>query len=158
MIKKADVIWFNGELVPWDECNVHVLTHTLHYGLGVFEGIRAYKRADGRSAIFRLREHLQRFVSGARMITLPMEYDVDQLVEACVEVCVKNGLDECYLRPLAFVGTGAMGVAAMNNPTQVAVAAWPWGAYLGEEGLTKGVRIKTSTFARPGAAAAAAGP
>jgi branched-chain amino acid aminotransferase len=149
MIKKADVIWFNGEFVPWDECNVHVLTHTLHYGLGVFEGIRAYQRADGRSAIFRLREHLQRFVVGARMMTLPMSYEVDQLVEACVEVCVRNGLAECYLRPLAFVGAGAMGVAAMKNPTQVAIAAWPWGAYLGEDGLSKGVRLKTSTFARP---------
>ncbi len=149
MVQKAESIWFDGELVPWDECNVHVLTHTLHYGLGVFEGIRAYQRADGRSAIFRLREHIERFVKGARMITLPMEFDVDQLVAACVDTVRANKLRACYLRPIAFVGDGAMGVAAMTNPTHVAIATWPWGAYLGDDGLTKGVRLKTSTFNRP---------
>ena len=149
MVQKAETIWFDGELVPWDAAQVHVLTHTLHYGLGVFEGIRAYRRADGRSAVFRLRDHLQRFVKGARMATLPMDFEVDQLLDACVQLCVSNELDSCYLRPLAFVGDGAMGVAAMNNPTRVTIAAWPWGAYLGEEGLTKGVRLKTSSFVRP---------
>ncbi len=149
MIKKADKIWFNGELVPWDECNVHILTHTLHYGLGVFEGIRSYLRADGRSAIFRLDEHIERLVTGARMMTIPLQYTKQQLIDATIEVCKANHLRECYIRPIAFVGAGAMGVAAMKNPTEVAVAAWPWGAYLGDDGLTKGVRIKTSTFARP---------
>ncbi len=149
MVTKADTIWLDGELVPWDHANVHVLTHTLHYGLGVFEGIRAYRRADGKSAIFRLREHIDRFVSGARMITLPLDYSVDDLMEACLKVVRANRLAECYLRPIAFVGEGQMGVAAMNNPTRVAIAAWPWGAYLGEDGLRRGVRLKTSSFSRP---------
>ena len=149
MVEKQKTIWFNGELIPWDEAQVHVLTHTLHYGLGVFEGIRVYEREDGQSAVFRLREHIERFVGGAKMITLPMEYDVDEIMEACLKVCRSNRLKSCYLRPLAFVGEGAIGVAAMGNPTNVAIAAWPWGAYLGDEGLTRGVRIKTSTFVRP---------
>lgn len=149
MVQKVDAIWFNGELVPWDAAQVHVLTHTLHYGLGVFEGIRAYQRADGRSAIFRLREHIERFVKGARMMTIPMKWTVDEIMEACINTCRANRLAGCYLRPIAFVGAGEMGVAAMSNETQVAIACWPWGAYLGEDGLTRGVRIKTSTFVRP---------
>jgi len=149
MVEKAKSIWFDGAQVPWDECNVHVLTHCLHYGLGVFEGIRAYTRADGRSAIFRLDEHLERFVKGARMMTLPLAYSVEELREATLATCRTNRLRACYIRPIAFVGYGAMGVAAMENPTHVAIAVWPWGAYLGDEGLMNGVRIKTSTFARP---------
>jgi len=149
MIKKADVIWFNGELRPWDECNTHVMTHALHYGLGVFEGIRAYTRADGRSAVFRLREHMERFVKGARMMTLPLDYSVDEMMEAALQTLTRNKLRACYIRPIAYVGYGALGVAAMENPTDVAIGAWPWGAYLGDEGLNNGVRIKTSTFARP---------
>ncbi len=149
MVTKADVIWHNGELVPWDSCNFHLLTHTLHYGLGVFEGIRSYRRADGRSAIFRLHEHISRLVKGARMMTIPLDYSVDDLMAACIQTCKANKLRECYIRPIAFVGTGAMGVAAMENPTEMAIAVWPWGAYLGDDGLTKGVRIKTSTFSRP---------
>ncbi len=149
MIKKADVIWFNGELVPWEDCTTHVMTHALHYGLGVFEGIRAYTRSDGRSAVFRLREHVERFIKGARMMTIPLRYSVDEVFEACLLTLKANRLRECYIRPIAYVGYGALGVAAMENPTDVAIGAWPWGAYLGEEGLTKGVRIKTSTFVRP---------
>jgi len=149
MIDKAPWIWFDGKLVPWDEANVHVLTHTLHYGLGVFEGIRAYVREDGRSAVFRLREHLERFVKGAAMMTIPLEYDVETLTAATIETLEACKLRACYIRPIAFVGSGAMGVAAMNNPTHTAIAVWPWGAYLGDEGLARGVRIKTSTFARP---------
>ena len=149
MIEKAPWIWFDGKLVPWDECQVHVLTHTLHYGLGVFEGIRAYVRGDGRSAIFRLDEHLDRLVKGAAMITLPMSYDREALKAATIATLQANKQRECYIRPIAFVGAGAMGVAAMKNPTSVAIATWPWGAYLGEEGLKKGSRIKTATFARP---------
>lgn len=149
MIQKAETIWFNGKLRPWDECNAHVMTHALHYGLGVFEGIRSYTRTDGRSAIFRLREHMERFVKGARMMTIPMEYSVDQLIAAVLETVSSNRLRACYIRPIAYVGYGALGVAAMENPTEVAIAAWPWGAYLGDEGLTKGARIKTSTFVRP---------
>ena len=151
MIEKSETIWFDGELVPWDDAKVHILTHTLHYGLGVFEGIRAYRREDGQSAVFRLREHIDRLVKGARMMTIPLDYQVDELTEACLKVARLNRLDSCYLRPIAFVGYGQMGVAAMNNPTHVAIAAWPWGAYLGAEGLTLGVRLKTSSFNRPAA-------
>ncbi len=149
MVQKTDLIWFNGELMPWDECRVHVLTHALHYGLGVFEGIRAYERADGRSAVFRLDEHMERLVQSAVMMTIPMPFDADALSEAALRVCRANRLKSCYLRPIAFSGMGALGVAAMDNPTDVAIAAWPWGAYLGEEGLQRGVRLKTSSFARP---------
>ena len=149
MIEKAPWIWFDGKLVPWDEANVHVLTHTLHYGLGVFEGIRAYVRADGRSAVFRLDEHLERLVKGAAMMTIPLEYDVATLKAATIETLEACKLRECYIRPLVFVGAGAMGVAAMKNPTSTAIAVWPWGAYLGDAGLNHGVRIKTSTFSRP---------
>lgn len=149
MVTKADTIWFDGEQRPWDSANVHILTHTLHYGLGVFEGIRVYKRADGQSAVFRLREHIERLVNGAKMMTIPLRYSVDELMAACVETCRLNRLAECYVRPIAFIGEGEMGVAAMDNPTHVAIAAWPWGAYLGDEGLAKGVRLKTSTFVRP---------
>lgn len=149
MVQKAEVIWFDGKWVPWDDCNVHVLSHTLHYGLGVFEGIRSYIRADGRSAIFRLRDHMERFVKGAAMMTMPLDFTVDELVEAAVETCKRNRLRSCYLRPLAFLGAGGMGVGSADNPVHVSIATWPWGAYLGEEALTAGVRVKISTFVRP---------
>lgn len=148
-IKKSEWIWMDGKLVPWDEAQVHVLTYALHYGLGVFEGIRSYERTDGRSAIFRLREHMQRFVNSARIMTMPLDYSVGELEAATLEVCTANKLASCYIRPLAFAGYGALGVGATANPTRVIIAAWPWGAYLGDEGLTKGVRVKVSTFSRP---------
>ena len=144
---KADHIWIDGELVPFAESKVHVLTHALHYGIGVFEGIRAYKTADGRSAIFRLREHLQRLHDSAHVVLMAIPFDVPALEKACVEVLRANRLDAGYLRPLAFFGAGAMGVGA-QNPVQVIVAAWPWGAYLSEEGLAKGIRAKVSSFTR----------
>jgi len=148
-MQKSPWIWMDGAFVPWDDANVHVLSHGLHYGFGVFEGIRAYQRADGRSAVFRLREHMQRFCDSARIMTLPLDYDVDTLIAAVLETCSKNKLASCYIRPIAFCGYGALGVGTLDNPTNVAIAAWPWGAYLGEEGLRNGVRIKTSTFSRP---------
>ena len=148
-MQKSKYIWMDGKLVAWDDAQVHVLAHGLHYGLGVFEGIRAYQRADGRSAIFRLREHMQRFLDSARLMTLPLPYSRQQLEDAVIETCSKNGLRGCYIRPIAFSGYGALGVGTLDNPTNVAIAVWPWGAYLGEEGLAQGVRIKTSTFARP---------
>lgn len=148
-IQKSPWIWMDGRYVPWDEAQVHVLAHALHYGFGVFEGIRAYQRADGRSAVFRLREHIQRLADSARIITLPLPYSVDELVGATLETCAKNGLRSCYIRPIALSGYGALGVGTLDNPTNVAIAVWPWGAYLGEEGLVQGVRIKTSTFSRP---------
>ncbi len=146
---KVDKIWFDGELVPWEQANVHVLTHTLHYGLGVFEGIRCYKLHDGRSAVFRLREHVRRLFDSAHICMLPMPFTEDQIVEACLETVRANRLDECYLRPIAFMGDGEMGLGA-KNATRVAVVAWRWGAYLGEEGLRRGIRAKVSSYQRAG--------
>jgi branched-chain amino acid aminotransferase len=144
---KADKIWLDGKLVAFDDAKVHVLTHALHYGVGVFEGVRAYKTADGRSAVFRLREHVQRLYDSAHIVLMEIPVAPDRLEAACVEVLKANGLDAGYLRPLAFFGSGAMGVGAMN-PVQVMVAAWPWGAYLSEDGLRKGIRAKVSSFTR----------
>ncbi len=150
MVDKLEQIWLDGKLIPWDEARVHVLTHTLHYGLGVFEGIRCYALQDGRSAVFRLEEHIRRLFDSAKICTLPMPYSHDAIVTACLETARASGLKECYLRPLAFVGDGAMGLGAMSNPTRVAVIAWAWGAYLGEEGIQKGIRAKISSFNRAG--------
>ena len=149
MVDKVDKIWVDGKLIPWDQANVHLLTHTLHYGLGVFEGIRCYKLSDGRSAIFRLEEHIRRLFDSAHICMLPMPYTEEEIVEACLETVRANGLEECYLRPIAFMGDGEMGLGA-KNPTRVAIVAWRWGAYLGEEGLRQGVRAKVSSFQRAG--------
>ncbi len=150
MVDKVAKIWLDGELVDWDKAQVHLLTHTLHYGFGVFEGIRCYELKTGGSGIFRLREHLERLVDSAKILTLEMPYDVETLTEACLETVRVNKLGSCYLRPIAFLGDAAMGLGAMNNPTRVAVVAWNWGAYLGEEGLKKGIRAKVSSFQRTG--------
>ncbi|MEM9195900.1 MAG: branched-chain amino acid transaminase [Myxococcota bacterium] len=151
MVNKEKKIWLDGELVDWDTANVHLLTHTLHYGLGAFEGIRCYKQAGGGSAVFRLREHIERLFHSAKIATIPMDrWSVDQIIEACLETVRANQLDECYLRPLCFLGDGTMGLAAANNPTRLTIIAWRWGAYLGDEGLEKGIRAKVSSFARPG--------
>ena len=150
MVDKVDKIWFDGKLIPWEQANVHVLTHTLHYGLGVFEGIRCYKLDDGRSAIFRLEEHIRRLFDSAHICMLPMPYTQDEIVEACLQTVRENDLDECYLRPIAFMGDGEMGLGARTNKTHVSVIAWRWGAYLGEEGLKRGIRAKVSSFQRAG--------
>ncbi len=150
MVDKVDKIWLDGKLIPWDQANVHVLTHTLHYGLGVFEGIRCYKLEDGRSAIFRLEEHIRRLFDSAHICMLPMPYSQKEIVDACLETVRANKLDECYLRPIAFMGDGEMGLGAKTNPTRVSIIAWLWGAYLGEEGLTRGIRAKVSSFQRAG--------
>jgi branched-chain amino acid aminotransferase len=144
---KADTLWLDGKLVPFDEARVHVLTHALHYGIGVFEGIRAYKTADGRSAVFRLQEHIQRLHDSAHVILMEIPFANARLEQACVDVLRSNRLEAGYLRPLAFTGAGALGVGA-QNPIQVIVAAWQWGAYLSEEGLAKGIRAKVSSFTR----------
>src|SRR5262244_2365598 len=146
-MEKTERIWFDGALVPWDAAQVHVLTHTLHYGLGVFEGIRCYACHDGRSAIFRLREHIDRLYGSAHALELPIPFPRAQLIEACVETVRANRLRECYIRPLVFMGDGEMGLAA-RPATRVAIAAWPWGAYLGDEGMKNGIRVKTSSFQR----------
>ena len=144
---KADKIWLDGKLVNWDDAKVHVLTHALHYGVGVFEGIRAYKTADGRSAVFRLREHMQRLYDSAHIVLMDIPYPIERLHEACLETLRVNKQAEGYIRPLAFFGYGNMGVGAVN-PVQVSIASWPWGAYLSEEGLKKGIRAKVSSFTR----------
>jgi branched-chain amino acid aminotransferase len=146
-MEKTERIWFDGALVPWEAAQVHVLTHTLHYGLAVFEGIRCYECHDGRSAIFRLREHIDRLFGSAHVLDLPMPFPRERLMDACVETVRANRLRECYVRPIAFMGDGEMGVAA-RTPTRVAIAAWAWGSYLGDEGLRNGIRVKTSSFQR----------
>lgn len=148
MVEKVSKIWMDGKFVNWDDANVHILTHTLHYGLGAFEGIRSYKRETGDSAIFRLEEHITRLVDSLRIVSLKCPFEKQQLMDACKELLLVNGLDEAYLRPLAYVGDGAMGLYAPNNPVRVAIIAWRWGAYLGDAALAKGIRVHVSSFNR----------
>ncbi|MCG8553971.1 MAG: branched-chain amino acid transaminase [Proteobacteria bacterium] len=150
MVEKVDKVWMDGELVPWDQATVHILTHTLHYGLGVFEGIRCYKRADGSSAVFRLREHIDRLFGSATIAGLELRWTRGEVIEACLQTVRSNGLDECYIRPLAFLGDGAMGLHPAGNPVRLAIAVWRWGAYLGDEALKGGVRVRVSSYTRPG--------
>ncbi len=148
MVEKVNFIWFDGEFVPWDEARVHVLTHTLHYGAGVFEGIRSYLCTDGTSAVFRLEDHVNRLFDSAKILNMKIPYTPSQVCEAIIETLKKNKLREGYIRPLAFIGTGVMGVHPSTNPIHLIIAVWPWGAYLGEEALEKGIRVKTSSFTR----------
>ncbi len=140
-------IWMDGEFVAWRDAQIHVLTHTLHYGMGVFEGIRAYETSTG-SAIFRLAEHTQRFLNSAKIFQMKVGFDAATLAEATKEVVRRNHLKSCYIRPIAWIGSEKLGIAASTNTIHVAIAAWPWGAYLGEDGLNKGIRVKTSSFSR----------
>jgi len=148
MVEKAKKIWMDGKFVDWDGANVHILTHTLHYGLGVFEGIRCYLCADGRSAIFRLPEHVERLFNGAHAVLLNIPFSREEIIAAILETLRVNGQKAGYIRPLVFIGDGAMGLHPQNNPVRVAVVTWPWGAYLGEEGLAKGIRAKVSSYIR----------
>jgi branched-chain amino acid aminotransferase len=148
MVEKLEKIWLNGALVPWDEAKVHVLTHTLHYGLGAFEGIRCYRRKDDRSAVFRLREHVDRLFDSSHIGDLPLTWTREQVAQACLDTIQANHLDECYLRPLVFIGEGAMGLYGRDNPIHLTIAAWRWGAYLGDEGLEHGIRAKVSSYTR----------
>ena len=147
MSDRDGFIWHDGKLVPWREATTHVLTHTLHYGMGVFEGVRAYKTTQG-TAIFRLQEHSDRLFNSAYIFKMKMPFDKQTLMEAQKEVVRANQLESCYIRPIVFYGSEAMGIAATNISVHVAIAAWPWGAYLGEEGMAKGIRVKTSSFTR----------
>jgi branched-chain amino acid aminotransferase len=148
-VQKSEKIWMNGRFVDWDDAKVHVLTHTLHYGVGVFEGIRCYQTKAGRSAIFRLPEHARRLFDSAKILGLKIPFSAEEIERACVETVRVNQLRECYIRPLVFVGEGEMGVpSALTNPVHVVVVTWPWGAYLGDEGLKNGIRVVTSSFAR----------
>lgn len=148
MVQKADKIWFDGKLIPWDEANVHVLTHTLHYGCGVFEGIRAYKLTSGESSVFRLKDHVHRHFMSAKIMLLDMGMTEEDLYNAIIETLKANQQAEGYIRPLTFIGAGVMGVHPGDNPIHTIVATWPWGAYLGEDALDKGIRMKTSSFTR----------
>ncbi len=148
MVDKQQKIWLDGEFVNWSDANVHVLTHSLHYGVGAFEGIRAYQRADGKSYVFRLKEHISRLMDSCKMILCTPKFTAEQLSNACLETLRVNGMAEGYIRPMVFMGEGAMGIYAPNNPVRVTVVAWKWGAYLGDEALKSGIRTKISSFAR----------
>jgi branched-chain amino acid aminotransferase len=147
MADRDGVIWMDGELVPWRDATTHVLTHTLHYGMGVFEGVRAYKAERG-TAIFRLEAHTRRLFNSARILNMPMPYDAETLSEAQRSVVRDNGLESAYIRPMCFYGSEGMGLRADNLKVHVIVASWEWGAYLGAENMEKGIRIKTSSFTR----------
>ncbi len=148
MVEKTDKIWYNGEFVDWDDANTHLLTHTLHYGMGVFEGIRCYDTESGDSAVFRLQEHIRRLFDSAKICNMEIPYTQEEIVEACLNTLRTNGLSNGYIRPLVFYGAGEMGVLPADNPVEVAIITWPWGAYLGDEALEKGVAVKVSTFSR----------
>ena len=145
--EKTEKIWMDGELVPWDEARVHVLTHSLHYGSGVFEGIRTYAAADG-PAIFRLTDHIQRLFDSAKLIMMEIPYTRDEIVDACKLVVRESGLDSCYVRPIAYLGYGEIGLNPLPCAVNVSIAAWPWGSYLGEESLETGVRVQVSSWRR----------
>lgn len=147
MADRDGVIWMDGELVPWREAKVHVLTHTLHYGMGVFEGVRAYKTGRG-TAIFRLQEHTRRLLGSAHIMKMPVPYSREELIEVQKLVVRENSLGTAYIRPMCFYGSEGMGLRADNLKVHTMVAAWEWGSYLGEENMEKGIRIKTSSFTR----------
>jgi branched-chain amino acid aminotransferase len=144
-IPEVDKIWMNGELVPWRDAKVHVLSHALHYGSGVFEGIRAYKTPRG-AGVFRLEEHLKRLIRSSKLYYMPVPYGLQQLYDATFAVLESNGLEACYIRPIIFRGYGEMGLFPLAAPVEVTIAAWPWGAYLGEEGIERGIRAKVSSI------------
>ena len=147
-VEKTERVWHNGVLIAWDDANVHILTHTLHYGLGVFEGIRCYRGDDGRGAVFRLREHVERLFNSAKIVEIDMSYGRDEIETAILDTLRANRMSEGYIRPLVYLGAGAMGLLPKDNPTQLAIIVWPWGAYLGEEGLERGIRAKVSSYTR----------
>ena len=147
MLDKTEKIWMDGKFVDWDNATVHVLSHSLHYGLGVFEGIRCYKTKKG-PAIFKLKEHVKRLFGSAHIFLLEIPFSESEIEEAIIKTIKVNKVRECYIRPLVYIGSGAMGVYPKSNPIGVSIAVWPWGAYLGEEGITRGIRIKVSSFIR----------
>ncbi len=147
MVEESKYIWMDGEFVPWADAKIHILTHTLHYGLGAFEGIRCYKTSRG-SAIFRLHEHNERFFHSALIAGIKLPFPKEEIASACIETIKVNELDECYIRPLWHIGAGEMGINNKNNPVHMSIAVWPWGAYLGDEGLQNGVRLKVSSITR----------
>ena len=147
MADRDGLIWYDGKLVDWRDAKLHVLTHSLHYGMGVFEGVRAYRTASGTS-VFRLREHTRRLFNSAKIFQMTLPFAFEQIVDAQKLVVRENRLQSCYIRPIAWIGSEKLGVSPRGNTVHVAIAAWEWGAYLGEEGLAKGIRVKTSSFSR----------
>jgi branched-chain amino acid aminotransferase len=144
----GEKIWLDGQFVDWADAKIHILTHTLHYGLGVFEGIRCYRTADGRSAVFRLADHVRRLFDSARINLMEIPFGRKEIEEASLETLRRNQLEEGYIRPIAFIGEGAMGLNPGTNAIRVAVITWPWGSYLGEDGMQNGIRAKISSFSR----------
>jgi len=147
-LKPVDKIWLDGTLLPFSQAQVHILTHTLHYGVGAFEGIRAYKRPDGSGALFRLDDHIRRLFESCHICMIDVPFTREQVMQACVETMRANKMVEAYLRPIVFLGDGELGLGSTGNPVRVAVAVYEWGAYLGEEGLRRGIRAKVSSFTR----------
>jgi branched-chain amino acid aminotransferase len=148
-MQATEKIWMNGELIDWDDAKVHVGAHGLHYGTGVFEGIRCYDTPQG-PAVFRLSDHLERFANSAKLLYMQLPFSPDELRDVCKDLICTNGLPSCYLRPLAFYGYGELGVAARDNPVEVVIMSWPWGTYLGDDGLQNGIRAKVSSWQRIG--------
>jgi len=147
MLSKTNKIWMDGRFIKWDKATVHVLTHTLHYGLGVFEGIRCYETKKG-SAIFRLNEHIDRLFNSAHIFMIDIPYSKREIRNAIIKTVKVNNIKECYIRPIVYIGYGSMGLYPKGNPINVSIAVWSWGSYLGEKGLRKGIKVKTSSFIR----------
>ena len=147
-MEKSEKIWMDGKLVPWNEANIHVLTHTLHYGLGVFEGIRCYNSRENGPAIFRLQEHVDRLFQSAVILGIDVPFSNKIIHDAIIQVVRENKLEECYIRPIVFLGDNKMGLNPKGVDVRCAIAAWPWGTYLGEDGLDKGIRVRVSSFTR----------
>lgn len=147
-MEKSEKIWLDGKFVPWHEANIHVLTHTLHYGLGVFEGIRCYQTKKNKSAVFRLQEHVDRLFNSAIILGISIPSTKKEIFNTCLQVVRENKLDECYIRPIVFLGHNQMGLNPNGVDVRVAIAAWPWGAYLGDDGINKGTRVRISSFTR----------
>ena len=148
MVDKVKRIWLEGEFIEWDDAKVHILTHTMHYGVGAFEGIRAYQRTDGSTTIFRLTDHIARLFDTCRLVMIEPRFTAAQIAQACVEILAENKMAEAYIRPLIYVGEGAMGIYAPDNPIRSTVIAWKWGAYLGASALDQGIRAKISSWSR----------
>ena len=147
-MEKSEKIWLDGEFVPWHEANVHILTHTLHYGLGVFEGIRCYQTKNKKSVIFRLQEHVDRLFNSATVLGIEIPFSKKEISNTTLKVVRENKLNECYIRPIVFLGHNQMGLNPNGVDIRVAIAAWPWGAYLGDDGINKGIRVRVSSFTR----------
>lgn len=145
---ESKYVWMDGKMIPFENANVHLLSHTLHYGLGAFEGIRSYKQDNGDGGVFKLDEHVERLMDSARMCRMKMPFTKEEIVQACLQTLDANDFKEAYIRPIVFLGHGAMGLGARTNPVRVAVAAWEWGAYLGADGLQNGIRVGTSSYTR----------